>query len=345
MSYFAYPHGYLYPNEFFEPILWLPVMVAYTLLISIASGSAIIGALGVITPWTWFRENRLFFLKLAAATSPVILLGPLADIRHPERGIFVLIYSHIFPSETHPGSSLIAILANLWLPFVLSVWGTLFFLKRKPVVSKFLAYIALFLGAVWSTYYAGLLITADTKLYLYNFLPLLPMGFFLGAILLSVSLYGFLSGRINSLSSKILFWTLVSFLFLRALEGLRLFILFGGTPLLENASKVYSGLNTLSLFLFLLALGLSYLSTFKGVSLLNLLSSVLTIIALVLDRWNIVVNTQLVSKTTLTTLDYNVPLSHWLPEALAFFFFAFGLYALISMKVFERRILGGVENG
>lgn len=342
MSYFSYPHGYLYPNEYYEPVLWLPVMVAYTLLISLASGSALLGFLGVLFQESWLERYRLPFLKLAAASSPVILLGPLADIRHPERGIYVLFFAHLFPSETHPGSSLIAILANLWLPLVLSVWGTLFFLNRNIRVSKVLSLVGVLLALVWAFYYAGLMITSDSNLFLYNLFPTLPVVFLIEAVLFGVALY-LLFGRFEDTFTKLSAALVFAFLFLRVLESFRLFLFFEGSPLWSVLKEVYTGQNLLVLLLSALSFMLLLLSL--KFSVLKVPAQVLTLLWVLFDRWNVVVNTQLISKTTMSSLDYAVSLSHWLPEAVALFLFFGGLYFLLSLKSFERKLMGGIENG
>jgi predicted membrane protein len=78
----TYPLGYLYPNEFADPLVWLPTLFAYSLLIS--GADLLILALAA---YLFGRLKRAIplLLVLGLAFFAVVLLGPLADLRNPDR--------------------------------------------------------------------------------------------------------------------------------------------------------------------------------------------------------------------------------------------------------------------
>jgi|GEM_PF-573057 predicted membrane protein len=220
MSYSTYPGGYVYPNEYAEPIIWLPVLIVYTIFISIASGSAILSSYAIITMRKSLIKIIPLTLILAVSSSLIILLGPLADLRHPEKAYLIFTSSHIVPSSTTPGIALIALMANLWIFLaVFAILVMLLFLApdiaekavnarsrfskliykilslgAKPgetkgihlLLAKILSYPYMAIGIIWSTYYAGLLFTAVPIMYLYNLLPLLPVSFLIESLIITI---------------------------------------------------------------------------------------------------------------------------------------------------------------
>ncbi|MBP1449534.1 MAG: hypothetical protein JZD41_05950 [Thermoproteus sp.] len=119
-AYPSYPYGYLYPNEFAEPVIWLPTIFAYALLI--AGAGLLILALAAYLFNRMARHVPLLLVLGISLFAPV-LLGPLADLRAPDRAYMMMMLSpRIFPTEGNPGVSIIALMgAPAWpLGFVLA---------------------------------------------------------------------------------------------------------------------------------------------------------------------------------------------------------------------------------
>lgn len=132
-----YPYGYMYPNEYAEPLVWLPTLFAYSLLIS--------GADLLILALLAFLFNKLkkavpLLLTLGLAFFTVVLLGPLSDLRNPDRATLLFSRAQIVPSEEHPGTSLIALMGGLMWPlgWILSLLFILLYFSY-PMHLKYLA--------------------------------------------------------------------------------------------------------------------------------------------------------------------------------------------------------------
>lgn len=103
---------YFYPNEAAQPLLWRPVLFAYTLLISGADLlilAAIAHLLGVL------RRAIPLLTTLGLAFFAVVLLGPLADLGAPHRAPLIFLTPHVAPTASVPGVSLIALQSVLWV--------------------------------------------------------------------------------------------------------------------------------------------------------------------------------------------------------------------------------------
>ena len=74
--------GYYYPNEAAEPLLWHPVLFAYTLLVS-GADLLILAALAYLTGS--LRKAIPLMTMLGIGFFAVVLAGPLADLRSPHR--------------------------------------------------------------------------------------------------------------------------------------------------------------------------------------------------------------------------------------------------------------------
>jgi predicted membrane protein len=201
----TYPLGYLYPNEFAQPLVWLPTLFTYSLLISgaglliLALAAYLLGRLKRATP---------LLLTLGLALFTVVLLGPLADLRNPDRAPLLFSHAQITPTETHPGVSLIALMGGVMWPlaWVLAALFTLLYFSysmhvkymatRNPLYKvlslgvstperykalkpllKVLAALALIPLALWAVYPATLFVM-QTNLFIWQNWTLLPAIFF-----------------------------------------------------------------------------------------------------------------------------------------------------------------------
>ncbi len=320
----AFPYGYVYPNEWAEPLVWMPVVATYMLLISIASGTAMVLGLAVA-----FRHGpSLRYVPmasiLAVASAAALLLGPMADLRHPERATLVFTNPHIAPNDAQPGSSLIALLANLWAPFlVLIVLVSLLALsadmlaagrralalglssmERYPkyfAAARALSVPLAVLAFIWAVYGGGLLFSAEALLYMYNVFPLLPAVYLAqslavgaGAVILASLLAGS-PGATRGLALALALSSLGAAA-MRLLELFRAYLLLGGVPQVEALASVLGQYIWASTALFLAAGILGLLNRLAPAA------GILAVLGTLIDRWGFFVELQRVSKTGLAVL-------------------------------------------
>jgi predicted membrane protein len=110
---------YYFPNEAAEPLLWHPVLFAYTLLVS-GADLLILTALAYLSGS--LRKAIPLMTMLGIGFFVVVLAGPLADLRSPQRATLMFTRPHIAATAANPGISLIAFQSIAWLvALVLSV--------------------------------------------------------------------------------------------------------------------------------------------------------------------------------------------------------------------------------
>ncbi len=351
----SFPYGYMYPNEWAEPLVWMPVVATYMLLISIASGTAMVLGLAVA-----FRHGpTLRYVSvasiLAIASTAALLLGPMADLRHPERAILVFMNPHIAPSEVLPGSSLIALLANLWVPFlVLIVLVSLLALSadllasgRRALalglsslegypkyfaVARVLSVPLVVLALIWAMYGSGLLFGAETLLYMYNVFPLLPVVYLAQALAAGSAALALASLLVRGLGiARGLALTLalssLGVATMRLLELFRVYVLFGGVPQADALVSALGPYIWASTALFLVAgiLGFSHR--------LTPVAGALALVGTLVDRWGFFVEVQRVSKTGLAVLGgLHVDPVHYV-EASSILLIFLGLSLLVSLVI------------
>jgi len=201
----TYPLGYLYPNEFADPLVWLPTLFAYSLLIS--GADLLILALAAYL-FGKLRKAVPLLLTLGLAFFTVVLLGPLADLRNPDRAPLLFSHAQITPTEAHPGVSLIALMGGVMWPlaWVLAALFTLLYFsypmhvkymatrnslykvlslgvstperyKALRPLLKVLAALALIPLALWAVYPATLFVM-QTNLFIWRNWTLLPAIYF-----------------------------------------------------------------------------------------------------------------------------------------------------------------------
>jgi predicted membrane protein len=93
--------GYYYPNEAAEPLLWHPVLFAYTLLVS-GADLLILAALAYLTGS--LRKAIPLMTMLGIGFFAVVLAGPLADLRSPHKAYLIFTGPHIISKHPHSSS-------------------------------------------------------------------------------------------------------------------------------------------------------------------------------------------------------------------------------------------------
>ena len=337
MSGYTYPYGYSYPNEFSEPLVWLPVMVAYSLL---ASGATLILIASIAYLTGWQKRLVPYMLLTGLGMYAVVLLGPLADVRAPEHSLKFLTSLHITPSSTNLGISLISLHAALLWPitFLLAAvfaviylsyptyryslaGGRLAGLRRilslgvsssekyrsySPLL-KALAVILVIPTLLWSMYPTSILPT-QTANPIWRSWQLLPLTQLAGGIVVAgsattLTYLAFTHNRVEGPSAlmKLLITGSVASAFLLLLQTAYWYIALGDT-FLYAAAKPISLWAIVAAIVFAAAAAIAYQAIKKPSASMAALASVIGIIASIINLWNILVNAQLASKTGAATL-------------------------------------------
>ncbi len=318
----TYPLGYLYPNEFAQPLVWSPALFTYSFIISgielliIAFVAYLLGKLKKAIP---------LLLTIGLAFFTVILLGPLADLKNPDRAPLLLTHPHILPTETHPGVSLIALAgAVMWpLAWVLTALFTLLYFSypmhvkymatRNPLYKvlslgvstperykalkpllKVLAALALIPLAFWAVYPA-MLYVIQTHLYIWQNWTLLPVIYLTAAVdTFAIALVAWFIGHKlreeleTTLTPIHVAAPIACAAFLLIQIGLWLNT-FGGSPFYTSLAPVVDW-SYVAIGLFLLTFALSLIAfRFHAAS---LVASLIGIVAAILTKWNLIVRAQ-----------------------------------------------------
>jgi predicted membrane protein len=352
MSYPSYPYGYMYPNELAVGLTWLPIIATYMLFVSIASGSAILLSLGVLLNIGFLRRLTPLLLMLSLATGLVYLLGPLADLRRPERAFYILIYPHVIPSDTYPGVSLIALMAGLMWPLLvilLVVLGyiTLYRGMWGSIIAKILALALAFTGIVWSTYFAPLQFTTIPLLRVHNLTPLIPVELLLESIVLAGSIallallvhYRSLERSITGILSQVILACSLAFIAFRIIQVFRLHAYMTGSPEVTTFIGVFSTLNTVVLILAVLSSILAVHVHLRGSAISASLLALLSLLWVFADRWLFSVNIQSISKTSLSVIPVSLDLASWALESTAMTLLALFVYYVLYTWVIREPLL------
>lgn len=360
MSYPEYTSGYWYPNNFADPVVWMPVVFAYSLMIS---GSALLFIaylaylLGVM--------KRLISLMLVVGFSMflVILLGPLADLRAPDNAWRMLLGPRIMPSDTNPGFSLIAFQGAIAWPlatlisiaFILLYFSYPMHLKYAETgnplykilslgVSDERKYVALekplkilaFLGSItlitWLVYPTTLFMQTSNFVWVNSMA--LPFIFFseeilmdVGIIVLAIWILKAFKPEFNIVKP---FTAIIAVVSVAAIISLLIqvgtwYFMFGGSPYYIAFTHLYSFIS-IALILYLIAFASSILSI-RYIS-LSIIASLAGILGVIVSRWNFIVKAQEVSVTGLGVVEAHIPLIEY---ALIAGIFSIGLFVIIVL--------------
>ncbi len=352
MSYPSYPYDYMYPNEVVDGLVWLPIVATYMLFISLASGSAILVSLGVLFNVGVLRRLTPLLLMVSLASGLSFLLGPLADLRRPDRAIYIFIYPHVIPSEQYPGVSLIALMASfMWPLLVILLVATWYLALYKGLwdffVTRIITLMLILVGLVLSTYPALLLFTALPILKIYNLIPLLPAEVLMESIALACSIalltlivhYRIAEASISRLLGLGVIVAGVIFVLLRFLEMFRLHAYLAGAPHIQIFLEVFTGLNIVTLILALISILLAVHVYFKGLKISSILLALVVLLWVFVDRWLLVVNIQSISKTLIAIIPVSLDLVSWALESIAMILLAMFIYYVLYTWVIKTPLL------
>lgn len=363
MSYPAYPGGYVYYNELVQGadygvIVWLPIIAVYMTLIAIASGSTIALAASILTGNRTLLRIAPILFAVSLSTSLVFLLGPLADLRRPDRFYMILLSPHILPSSTHPGVSVIALIATILWPLLiilLVITGlsagltARFKVSMSPLTLKILAFILLLVAIAWSMYPSLLLFTTTPIPAFINYMPLLPIETLLESVVVGVSLASIpiILHRVNvekddlKLLTSIILLASGFFVILRLLGILRLRVHLAGGEEVRTLVEALEPLNTIVLLAGLVVFVLGLAGLRRPSSQVLAMVSLVAVAWVLLDRWMLVVNTQAVSRTGLAILPLEVTLGAWVLESIALVLLSMGVYTILTWLIVPVKVTGG----
>ncbi|MEM2016604.1 MAG: hypothetical protein QXF28_04960 [Nitrososphaerota archaeon] len=355
--------GYYFPNEAAEPLLWHPVLFAYTLLISgadlliLASLAYLFGSL---------RRAIPLMTMLGIGFFAVVLLGPLADLRSAHRAPLILTSAHIAPTPTNPGLSLIALQTYAWvIALVLSIgFAVLMFsyyshqasltatgvrktvyqlfslgiitpekYRRAKLAAKAIAVAMLPPLTLWGIYPASMLLT-QTWNPVWRGWPLLPVIYFADTFVVATAVFIFVYyiWKLKALERDTLLPILkihaAGSFSVAALTGLQVAFWWLSSPFMAEMVTpllplMYAVIGLLLLSFFLSLLSIRYLQANIAVSLVAL-AGTLT------NKWNILINGQLISKTGLAFLELELH-GPWVLETVAPVAAGIALFILLSI--------------
>ncbi len=355
--------GYFYPNEAAEPLLWHPVLFAYTLMIS---GADLLILVSLAYLSGSLRKAIPLMTMLGISFFAVVLLGPLADLRSPYKAYLIFTTPHLSSTPTNPGISLTALQAYAWIiALILSIifalltfsyysyqaslastgvrkWiYQLFSLKittsekyrTAEIVAKVVAILMLLPLTLWSIYPASLFLI-QTWNPVWREWPLLPMIYFADTFVVATAVFilVYYLWRMGSLEREVLSPILkihaAGSLSVAALTGLQMTIWsLWSTSIVEMITPLlplmYPVIVLLLLSFFLSLLSLRY----------RFISIVMSIVALagtIVNKWNIVINSQLVSKTGMAFFEAELH-GLWFLETVAPLAAGIALFILLSI--------------
>jgi predicted membrane protein len=334
--------NYVYPNELAEPVLWLPVMFAYAFLIS-GADLLMLASIGFITGK--IKRAIPLLTLLGMSFFSVILLGPLADLRQPQRAGLILTNLHIFPSDKYPGVSTISLYGGvLWITTF--IVGLLFMLlyfsypmyikasrngtlrplynllsfgirsedtyqKLSPLL-KVIAGVLFIFATLWGLY-PSILLTSQTWLFIWRNWPILPVIYFADTFVTSTAaaILVYFLWKFDKMDKEYVNPLLkIHFTGCLAVAGLLILqVSIWGWWL--GGSDFYSSFNIvipLVIAVIFLMIISAIISTFSlRWSQLSILVSIVALIGVLINKWNIMINGQLVSRTGLGVLELTLP--------------------------------------
>ncbi len=340
---------YYFPNEAAEPLLWHPVLFTYTLLIS-GADLLILTALAYLSGS--LRKAIPLMTMMGIGFFAVVLLGPLADLRSPQRAWLIFGNPHIAATAQNPGISLIAIQGIAWvvaliLALVFAVSTFSYYSYQASISAKGLraAFYRVFsLGVstkeryavaekvakgvaiamlvplvMWGIYPASMLL-AQTWNPVWRNWSLLPVVYFADTFVVATALfllfYFFWRGR--NLERDVVVPVLkihaAGSISVAALTGLQLAVWGFWSP---SFAEMTAPLHTL-MYLVIIVMLLSFLLSLASIRypLTSLAVSVVALVGTFANKWNILINAQLISKTGLAFFEAELHGLWWL-ETLA----------------------------
>ncbi len=336
---------YYYPNEATTPIVWDPVVFAYTFLIS-GADMIILASLAYLTK----RLTRAIPLLIVLGISffSTVLFGPLADLRSPHKATLIFSSPHLLPTAETPGISLIAFQSILWIiGLILSVTFALLYFsynmylkaseggklsklcrilslgirdeasynKLQPIL-KGLAIIMIVPMTFWGIYPASLMIS-QTWVFLWRNWTTLIFAYyadtFVVATAISILVYFIMkAGRVDSEMVKPLLKVhaagSISVVGITALQLAIWWFWFIDSPINQSIAIVIP-----FMYLAIVLLSASFLLSIISLRfpVVSVFVSLAAFSGTIINKWNMVVNGQLISATGLGVLELHLP-SDWL---------------------------------
>lgn len=363
MSFPDYIAGYWYPNDFAEPMIWMPIVFAYAITIS---GSAMLFLAYIAYLLGKLRGVISHMLVVGLSLFLVLLLGPLADLKAPDNAWRMMVSPRILPNDANPGFSLMAFQgAFAWpLAVLISILFTLLYFSyplylkyretgnviyrilslgvsseekysslKKPL--KILALVGSVVLVTWLVYPATLFM--QTSNFVWKNSMLLPIIFFTEYLMMDISILVLLVWITKT--NKLEFETLRSLITIIALASASAIIAlllqvviwmfrFEGSPYYPAFTHLYS-LICIAVLLYFIALLTSLLST-RYVS-LSIVASLAGISGTMASGWNLIVRAQDVARTGLGILEPHI---HFAEYAM--------IIGLLSLSVFLIVLLSSI---
>jgi predicted membrane protein len=354
---------YYFPNEAAEPLLWHPVLFAYTLLVS-GADLLILAALAYLSGS--LRKAIPLMTMLGIGFFAVVLAGPLADLRSPQRAALIFTRPHIVATASNPGISLTAFQSIAWLvALVLSVIFALLTFSyyshqasltssgfRRTIyqafslgvttserygsvekAAKVVAVLMLPFLTLWGIYPASLFIM-QTWNPAWRSWALLPVTYFADTFVVATALFMLVyfiwryGGLERDVVVPILKIHAAGSLSVAALTGLQMAIWWSWSPgTAEMVSPLiplmYLVIALLLLSFFLSLVAMRYPATIPVVALVAMAGTFT-------NKWNIIVNAQLISKTGLAFLEAELG-GLWVLETAAPIALGIAVFILLSM--------------
>ncbi|MEM3613749.1 MAG: hypothetical protein QW158_02460 [Nitrososphaerales archaeon] len=362
----------LFPNELAEPILWHPVIFAYALVIS-GADLIILASLAYIS--RRMMKAIPLLLVLGVSFFSAALLGPLADLRQPSRASLIYSLAHLFPTATNPGFSFIALYANLWLLLLILSIAFLLIYQSYPMHLKSLeggrlkslykvfslgvsdeeryrrlaslitviAILTIIPAVLWGVY-PSVLLVFQTWIFLWRSWVILPMIFFADTFVASTAaaLLVYFIIKLGKLDQEVV----SPLLKIHSAGCVSVTGLLGVQLLLWNQwfeeSALYSAFNVVVpiIYFVIATLLLSFLLALASLKVprLSIIVSIVALVGVVMNKWNTLVNGQLISRTGMGLFDLHLP-TDWLlttisPIAAAILIFVI-LSSLFPLEVRE----------
>ncbi|GAB5046094.1 hypothetical protein [Thermodesulfovibrio sp. TK110] len=311
---FTYPFGYVYFNE---ALVWQPVAFAYSFLIS-GADLLFLAAIAYFTKK--MTEWIPVFLLLGLSFFSIILLGPLADLSLPYRAWRIMFHQHLFSSAQYPGMSVMALYGGvLWIiTFLLGVAVTGLYMSNKSLKYSFLyadenryksfeskikiLFIVLVPFTLMWSIYPGILFISQTWLFGWRNWGMLPAMLF-SETFVTATASAIIVGEIFKKKNKnlLLYIHSAAAIVLCALIFIQIL-----TWTLTVRGTMYSGIYSIyplliiAFLIFASTATLSIIATKKEN--LVLWVGIVALIGVIINKWNMIINAQLISRTGMGTV-------------------------------------------
>ena len=340
---------YYFPNEAAEPLLWHPVLFAYTLLVS-GADLLILAALAYLSGS--LRRAIPLMTMLGIAFFAVVLAGPLADLRSPQRAYFIFANPHIVPTSTNPGISLIAFQSIAWLiALTLSALFALFTFsyyshqaslsstgfKRSlyrffslgvttaekygtlEKIAKVIAVLMLPFLVLWGIYPSSMFLM-QTWNPAWRSWALLPVTYFADTFVVATALFMlvYFFWRYRALEREVVVPVLkihaAGSISVAALTALQMAVWWFWSPSTAEMVTPITPLMYVVITLLMLSFSLSFIAIRYHAAILAV--SLVAMAGTFTNKWNIIVSAQLISKTGLAFLEAELEAS-WILETIS----------------------------